>query len=162
MPTIQGGIINGPGKVLVEQVLFTETSGAGTYTGSVTIPYGSFLMEVAVHGIGLWNASSTVDMVVGDSQATTGDADGIFIITSLKSGGDLNAGQTISAAGGTNTASGEVGADIASTAWERRYLAGERIITGVIVAAGTAGTTGRTLMVVSYTDPTATIAATKV
>ena len=161
MGVISGGVVAQPGQVLYESILFTETTGAGTYTGSVTIPAASVLLEVIVHGIALWNPSSTVDMIVGDSQAVTGDPDGIFIITSLKSGGDLNATQSISAAGGTNTASGEVGADIAATAWERRYHAAERIITGVIVAAGTGGTTGRTLMTVVYTNPATVANATK-
>jgi hypothetical protein len=162
MPVIPGGsLVTGPGRVLHQAVLFTETSGAGTYTGSVEIPYGSFLLEVVVHGIALWDNAGTVDMIVGDSQASTGDPDGIFVITSLKSGGDLTAGQSISAAGGTNTASGEVGADIAATAWERRYLAGTRTITGVITTSSTGGSTGRTLMLVVYTDPTSVAAATK-
>lgn len=161
MAVISGGVVTGPGRILQQTVLFTETDGAGTYTGSVTVPGGAFLLEVIVHGVALWNNAGNVDMIVGDSQAVTGDPDGIFIITSLKSGGDLLATQSISAAGGTNTASGEVGADIATTSWERRYHALERIVTGVITTASTGGSTGRTLMIVYYTDPTTTGAATK-
>lgn len=161
MPVISGGNVQAPGRVLSQSVLFTETSGAGTYTGSVNVPGGSVLLEVIVHGIALWDNAGGVDMIVGDSQAVTGDPDGIFVITSLKSGGDLNATQSISAAGGTNTASGEVGADIQATAWERRYHALARIITGVITTASTGGSTGRTLMTVIYTDPSNVINATK-
>ncbi len=96
MPVISGGVVQGPGNCLQQSVLFTETAGAGTYTGSVTIPAGCFLLEVIVHGVALWDNAGAVDMIVGDSQAVTGDPDGIFVITSLKSGGDLNATQSIS------------------------------------------------------------------
>jgi hypothetical protein len=157
MPVISGGIVQGPGGVCYQSVLFTETSGAGTYTGSVTVPAGAILLDVTVHGIAVWNPSSTVAMTVGDAAV----ADGILTITSLKAAGDLVAGESLSVSGGTSTAGGEEGGDVTGSAWTRRYLATERVISGVITAAGTGGTTGRTLLVVTYTDPIVPTDATK-
>lgn len=158
MPVISGGVVQGPGALLYQSVLFTETTGAGTYTGAITVPAGAILLDVAVHGIAVWNASGAVNMDVGDAAV----AQGQLIITSLKAAGDLVAGETLSPSGGTSTDGGETGTDVTGSAWTRRYLATERVITGTIVAAGTGGTTGRTLLVVTYTDPTIVGAATKV
>lgn len=157
MAVISGGVVRGPGGVLYQSILYTETSGAGTYTGAVTVPAGSILLDVVVHGIAVWNPSSTVGMTVGDAAV----ADGILTITSLKSGGDLAAGESLSVTGGTSTSGAEEGGDVTGSAWTRRYLATERVISGVITAAGTGGTTGRTLMVVTYTDPIIPADATK-
>jgi hypothetical protein len=158
MPVISGGIVQAPGHLLVQSVLFTETSGAGTYTGAITVPAAAILVEVGVHGIALWNPSSTVSMDVGDAAV----ANGMLIITSLKSGGDLLAGETLAISGAAGTDGGETGGDITGSMWIRRYLSTERVITGTILAAGTAGTTGRTLMYVIYTDPANVANASKV
>jgi len=157
MPVLSGGVVNQPGRLLYQSVLFTETSGAGTYTGTITVPAGSFLVEVGVHCIAVWNPSSTVAMDVGDAAV----AQGMLIITSLKAAGDLVAGETLAIAGGAGTDGGETGSDVTGSAWTRRYLATERVITGTITAAGTGGSTGRTLMYVVYTDPAAPAAAVK-
>jgi hypothetical protein len=144
--------------VTAETVTFTETSGSGVYTGSITVPAGSFLLEVLVHGVAVWNNAGTVAMDVGDVAL----ANGIFIITSLKSGGDLVAGETLGAAGVASSAGGEVGGDLTANTWLRRYLATERVISGVITTSSTGGSTGRTRMTVVYCTPNITTAATKV
>ncbi|MTV64481.1 hypothetical protein, partial [Streptococcus pneumoniae] len=38
---------------VTEIATFTET-GAGTYTGTIVVPAGSYTLDVAVHGIALW------------------------------------------------------------------------------------------------------------
>jgi hypothetical protein len=159
MPVISGGTISGGyGRVITQEVTFTETAGAGTYTGSVTVPAGAYLIDVVVHGVAVWDNSGTVAMNVGDAAVT----DGILIITSLKAAGDLLAGESLAAAGGAGTAGGEVGGDITGNAWTRRYLATERVISGVITTSSTGGSTGRTRMLVIYADPTGQpLAATK-
>jgi hypothetical protein len=40
--------------VAVERT-FTETSGAGTYTGSVSVPAGATIQDIIVNGVALWN-----------------------------------------------------------------------------------------------------------
>lgn len=158
MPVISGGVVQGPGQVLYETVTFTEddaNDAAGTYDGSVTVPAGSLLLEVQVHAVALWNSGSAVNMDVGDAAS----ANGIFVITDLKAT-DLVAAEGISAAGVAGSAGGEVGADLANTHWNRRYLATARVITGTVTCAGASGTTGVTRMTVFYTDPTVPAVAT--
>jgi hypothetical protein len=159
MPVISGGIVNQPGRLVYQEVTFTETAGAGTYTGSVTVPAGSYLVDVLVHGVALWDNGTAASMNVGDAAVTNG----MLVITSLKVGGDLLAGETLSVAGAAGTTGGEEGGDITGSMWTRRYLATERVISGVITTTGVGGSTGRTRMVVIYTDPTSSpILATKV
>lgn len=154
MPVISGGVVAQPGHVLVQQFLFTEDSTNTTYTASATIPAGSVLLDVIVHGIALWTAGTSASAIVGD----VANDDGIFVISDLKAT-DLLAGESISAAGGTGTSGGEEGADIVATHWNRRYLSTERVISMVVTKSG-AGTAGRTLFTVVYTDPTNVVAAT--
>jgi hypothetical protein len=141
--------------VQMKEVTFTETSGAGEYTGSVTVPAGAYLIDVIVHGVAVWDNAGAVDMDVGFAGGTE-----LFDITSLKAAGDLLAGESISF--GTGSDGGE-GGSTASTNFAR-YLATERVITGAITTASTGGSTGRTRMVVLYALPSAanTSAAVKV
>lgn len=163
MPVISGGTVVQPGRVLCEEVLFTETAGAGAYTGDVTLPAGAFLVDIIVHGVAVWDNAAGVGMVVGD-YTTAGveiDADGFLTITSLKAAGDLVAGESLSISGGTNVAGAEEGAYFTATTVTKRYSATARIIRGVVTTAGAAGSTGRTRMMVLYTDPTTAANATK-
>ncbi len=141
--------------VQMKEVTFTETSGAGEYTGSVVVPAGAYLIDVIVHGVAVWDNAGAVDMDVGFA----GDAT-IFDITSLKAAGDLLAGESISF--GTGSDGGE-GGTLATTNFAR-YNSGARTITGAITTASTGGSTGRTRMVVLYALPSTanTSAAVKV
>lgn len=155
MGVISGGVVNGLAIVRAQEVTFTETGGALTYTGSVTIPAGSTLQEVVVHGVALWNNAGAVTMKVGD----VADDDGIFIGIDLKAT-DLLAGEGISASGVAGSAGGKPGADLANSQWNRRYLSTARVISGIITTASTGGSTGRTRMTVTWTEPAVTSAAT--
>lgn len=151
---IEARIGTGTGKLRVAEVTVTETGGAGTYTGSVTVPAGSTLADVVLHGVAVWDNAGAVTAIVGD----VADDNGIFTGVNLKAT-DLTAGQTISAAGGTGTSGGKEGADIIATHWNRRYLATERVISVIVTTASTGGSAGRTRMVVSwYEDPSPTAA----
>src|SRR3990172_12612927 len=145
-----GGIPTTGYLVSAAEVTFTQTTGDGTYTGTIPLPAGSTIIDVQVHGIALWDGDTTSSMVVGDG----GTANGFFVATDLKAT-DLLAGEanTIEHQGGLG------GAFIAS---EQRvlYSSGARNVIGVIKQVGT-GTTGRTRLVVLYVTPTA-VAATKV
>ena len=48
MPVMSGGLVTQPGRILFEEVTFTETTGAGTYTGSVTVPGNSWLLDIKI------------------------------------------------------------------------------------------------------------------
>lgn len=141
--------INPTGYVVaMEEVTFTQTSGDGTYTGTIALPAGSQILDVAVHGIALWDGTSA-SLVVGDGAS----ANGFFLATDLKA--------TALLAGEVNDIEhpgGLAGAYIAS---EQRvlYSSAARNVIGVITQVGT-GTLGRTRLVVHYANPTA-VAAVK-
>lgn len=141
----------GAGGICVEERTFTETAGAGTYTGSVTVPAGASIVNIIVNGVALWTASGSVTMKVGD----VADDDRHFTAVDLKAT-DLLAGESIS----FEAAGGKAGADFNVNQWNNRYSASARTISGIITAAGTGGTAGRTRMTVIYALPR-TSAATK-
>lgn len=134
--------------VVAAEVTFTETAGAGTYTGSVAVPAGATLLDVIVNGVALWDNDGAVTMKVGDGS----DDDGYFTGVNLKAT-DLLAGESISFA----QAGGKAGAYIANNQVSPRYAAGARTISGIVTAASTNGSAGRTRMVVVYalTTPSA-------
>jgi len=135
--------------VFSKEVTFTE-DGAGTYTGSVTIPAGATLVDIIVNAVALWAASSSASMIVGDAT----DDNGFFTGVNLKAT-DLLAGESINFA----LAGGKAGAYIANSQVSPRYYATADAISGIVTSVG-AGTTGRTRMTVVYSLPTVT-AATK-
>lgn len=120
-------------------------NGAGTYTGSITVPAHATILDVIVHAVALWAAGTSATMKVGDAT----DDDGIYVGVNLKAT-DLLAGESLSFA----QSGGKAGADNigTNTHWGRRYSTVDRNITGVITSVG-AGTTGRTRMTVVYTMP---------
>lgn len=155
MPVISGGNVQQPSRLLVETILFTETTGAGTYTGSVTVPGNSVIHDIKVWSTAVWTATTTALMDVGDAA----DPDGWYTQIDLKAT-DLVVGEQIrfESAGGQEgvyyvSATGEL-----ETAWS----ASARVISGIVVTVGAAGNAGRTYMQVLYSDPANIGAATKV
>jgi hypothetical protein len=146
--------VGGTPVVAVERT-FTETSGAGTYTGSVSVPAGATIEDVIVNGVALWNNAGACTLKVGDVT----DDDGYFTGVDLKAT-DLLAGESLSFA----LAGGKAGAYIANSQVSPRYSAAARVVSGIITTASTGGSTGRTRLTVIYSLPVAadTAAATKV
>lgn len=137
-----------------QMVTFTETTGAGTYTGSVTVPAGALITDVKAWSTVLWTATTSATLKVGDAT----DDDGWFIGIDLKAtdllvGEELNFVQT----------GGKPGAYLSTTTGLRSaaYSAAARVVSGIITTVGAAGNAGRSFMLVSYVLPTAS-AATKV
>jgi hypothetical protein len=145
--------VDGVTGYLVEAIerSFTETDGAGTYTGSVNVPAGATILDIIVNGVALWDNAGAVTMKVGD----VADDDGYFTGIDLKAT-DLLAGESLSFA----LAGGKAGAYIANSQVSPRYSASARVVSGIIPAASTGGSTGRTRMLVMFALPTAS-AATK-
>ncbi len=143
------------GAVLSVELTFTETTGAGTYTGSVTLPAGATLLDIIVNGVALWTATTSAVLKVGDAA----DDDGYFTAVDLKAT-DLLAGESIA----FDQAGGQAGAYIANSQVSPRYAAASRVISGVVTTVGAAGNAGRTRMTVVYATPltAAIVAATKV
>lgn len=151
MGVISGGVVNGVGRVLASEVTFTETAGAGTYTGAVVVPAGSSIVDIIINGVAVWTNAGAVTMKVGDT-----DDDGFYTGIDLKAT-DLLAGESLSFA----LAGGKAGAYIANSQVSPRYSATERTINGIVTAASTGGGAGRTRMTVLYTSDSAVGAATK-
>ncbi len=136
---------------------FTETSGSGVYTASIVLPAGSYVWDIIVHGTAVWNNAGTAVLKIGDT-----DDDCFFTDVELKST-ELIAAEGLSLSGGTGLAGGVVGADVANSQWNRRYLSTARTISAIITTSSTGGTTGRTRVIVLWLEPATTpTAATKV
>lgn len=148
------GLSAGAAIVVSEERTFTETTGAGTYTGSVTVPAGATILDIQVRSTAVWTASTTALMDVGD----VADPDGWYTQINLKAT-DLLVDEVIrfGSTGGKEGAYLVVATGLQSTS----YLGTARVISGKIVTVGAAGSAGRTRMLVTYVLPTAT-AATKV
>jgi hypothetical protein len=150
------GLASGAGLVVAQEVTFTETVTAGVWTGSVTVPAGATLLDIIVHAVALWDSETSATMDVGDAD----DPNGFYASVDLKAT-DLLAGESLSFGytGGKEGADLD-GGDAAGDHVRRRYLATERVISGVITKVGDTGSAGRTRMTVVYVLPTAS-AATK-
>ncbi len=146
--------------IVAAEVTFTETTGAGTYTGDVDLPAGATVVDIIVHQTALWTATTSATMIVGDA-TTAGveiDFDGFYTGINLKAT-DLLLDESLSFA----QAGGKAGAynTGTNTHWTKRYSATARKIRGSVTTVGAAGNAGRTRMTVLYTLPAAR-AATKV
>ena len=155
MPVISGGVVGQPGQTLFEEVTFTETTGAGTYTGSVTVPANSWLLDIKIWNAVYWTATTSATLIVGD----VADPNGWFAGVDLKTT-DIVPGEVID----FNNPGGKEGAYLVTATGERElmYASTARVITGEIITVGAAGNAGRSRMVVLYTDPTVPTTATKV
>ena len=133
-----------------QEVTFVETSGAGTYTGTMALPAGNRIIDIGCDGQALWNSAGACALIVGDDA----DPDGFFTSTDLKAT-DLLAGEI----NNLEHPGGKAGVYIAS---EQRNLfsATARNIVAVVTQASGTGTAGRTRVYVVYAVATAT-AATK-
>ena len=156
MPVISGGVVGQPGRILFEEVTYTEAGAAGTYTGTVTVPGNSWLLDIKIWNDVLWTAGTDALMDVGDAA----DADGWFTQISLKAT-DIVAGTNAEVID-FNNPGGQEGAYLVTATGERAemYSASARVITGLVTTIGTTSTAGRTRMMVIYTDPTVPTVAT--
>jgi len=141
------------GVVVAEEVTFTETTGAGTYTGTVTVPAGATILDIQVQSTALWTAATSATMKVGDAT----DDDGWYTGVNLKAT-DLLVGEVIrfGSTGGKEGAYLVTATGLLSTA----YSASARAVAGIVTTVGSTGNAGRTRMLVLYVLPT-TAAATK-
>lgn len=134
--------------VVMESVLFTQTTGDGTYTGVIALPAGARIVDMGVDGQVLWNASTSASLIVGDDA----DPDGFFTATDLVAT-DLLAGEI----NNIEHPGGKAGAYIAAEQ-RRLYQATTRNVIGVVTQVGT-GAAGRTRLYVAYAVVTAANAA---
>lgn len=130
---------------------FTESTGAGIYTGSVTVPAGALIVDIKVWSTALWTATTSATMKVGD----VADDDGWFTAVDLEAT-DLLVGEELNFV----QAGGKQGAYLSTTTGLRSaaYNAGSVIVSGIITTVGAAGSAGRTFMAVTYVLPSSAAA----
>lgn len=152
--TIGGASATG-GVLVAERRSYTETTGAGVYTASVTVPANAVIIDIKAWSTVLWNTTTSATLKIGDAA----DDDGWFTGVNLKAT-DLLAGEEINF---TQTG-GKEGAYLSLTTGLRSaaYSASARVISGIVTTVGAAGSAGRTFMSVLYTLPPSVPAATKV
>lgn len=141
--------VNFDSTIRCAEVTFTESTGAGTYTGSVTIPAGSTLIDIQVQSTALWDTATSATMIVGDAD----DDNGFYDAIDLKAT-DLVVDEIIR----FSSTGGKEGAYIVTLTGElNSYDAAARVITGKITTVGSTGSAGRTRMLVLYVTPVATV-----
>lgn len=132
--------------VIAAELTFTE-EGAGTYTGSVTQPAGSTLLNVIVHGTALWDAATSASLKVGDAT----DDDGYYASVNLKAT-DLLAGESLSFFAHGGKAGAYIVGTVPTGHWESLYSAAARTLSAVVTSVG-AGTAGRTRVTFVFSAP---------
>lgn len=130
--------------VVAKRLNFAETTGAGTYTGTVALPANAVLLDIIVHATSLWTATTSATLTVGDGAT----ADGFYTGVNLKAT-DLLADESLSFA----KAGGKEGAYITATHVTKRRDASARTISAVIVTVGAAGNGGSCSVTVIYSLP---------
>lgn len=124
-------------------------NGAGTYTADFTLPPNAVLLDIIVSAEAVWTAATSASMDIGNAA----DPNGYFAGINLKAT-DLLAGESVSIAGGTDTAGGEAGADATAGTnthiMDRWYSATAPYVITATVASVGAGTAGRTRVDVLY------------
>lgn len=128
---------------------FTETSGAGTFTASVTLPERALVEDVIIINDAVWNSQTSATLIVGDSD----DADGFFTAINAKT----TPAATAAGAPVSQSYLGGAGA----YAGGKKYYAGGDTITGVITKVGSTGTAGRTRVIVKFSILDADVNAVK-
>ena len=137
--------------LFMQEVTFTETSGAGVWTGTMVLPANSRIIDIGCDGIALWTSQTSASLIVGDGD----DPDGFFAATDLKAT-DLLAGEI----NNIEHPGGLAGAYLTAEA-RSLYRAAARSVIAEITKVGTTGTAGRTRVYVVYSVVQA-VAATKV
>jgi len=150
-----GGFISKNGiAIICEEVTIAESTGAGTYSGSVDIPAGATILDVKIRNTVAWTATTSATLIAGDTEDPNGFYDAINLkATDLVVGEELNFDQL----------GGKPGVYlVAATGHRDAYRATATKVTVEVITVGAAGNAGRTRMLVIYAAPAAIVrAATK-
>ena len=140
--------------VVTEMRTLTETTGAGVYTASITVPAAALILDIKLWSTVLWTATTSALADIGD----VADPDGWFTQVNCKAT-DLLVGEEINFI----QTGGKEGAYLvlATGARTKAYAATARVVSCILTTVGAAGNAGRSFFAVQYVLPTTT-AATKV
>jgi hypothetical protein len=132
------------GGIYTAELSFAE-NGAGTYTGTIAIPAGATVRDVAFRNTAVWTAATSAAMTCGDADSATG----YFSSTNVKT---TPAADTTGAGAGLSTQL-SLGASAGSfKGGAGKFYAAAGTITCTITSVG-AGTAGRSRLLVVYTIP---------
>lgn len=137
------------GGLVVAERTFVETTGAGTYTATVAIPAGAWLMDLLWLNTALWTAASSATLDVGDDDDPDGMLDGINLKSAPAADLAISYRDGDTGVGDDSAAFGPI-----------RYYAAAKTITATVVTVGASGAAGRSRLVVVYATPAA-VAAVK-
>jgi len=129
--------------VVVQEVSFTETTGAGTYTGAVTVPAGATVLDVIWRNTALWTASTTATMKAG----TAADDDMFFTNVDVKTAPIID----VNGAGGLSSFKNDTGSGVAGGL--TTYCSSACTVSFVVTTVGATGAAGRSRGVVIYVRP---------
>jgi len=136
-------------QTVMEMITFTETTGAGTYTGVITVPANSLILDIVWKNTKVWTATTTAVLNVGDAD----DADGYFANIDLKTEpAEVTPINPVSFSSFNSDAGGKAG----GYAGLLKHSTSAQVITATAVTVGAAGDAGRSEMFVIYSSPTAT------
>ncbi|MFQ5471737.1 MAG: hypothetical protein ACE5FA_02465 [Dehalococcoidia bacterium] len=116
---------------------------AGTYTASIKVPAYAVIVDVIVSQLALWNAGTSAALNVGDDD----DADGFYTAIDMKAT-DLLADESLSFSHPGAAADAGAYVDGTATHITNRVSSSDRTVTATIVTAGSAATTGDTIVTV--------------
>lgn len=139
------------GLVESQEVFFTENATNDLHTGNITVPAGATILDITVHSVVLWTAT-TASLEVGE---VSDDADGFFTAIDLKAT-DLLAGESVN----LGKTGGLEGAYLVTDEWTNLFNVASRVIRATIAVGTPATTAGRTRVVVTYVVPVS-VAATE-
>ncbi len=149
-----GGISATAYQTVMEMLAFRETTGAGTYRGTITVPANSLILDVVWKNSKLWTATTSATLNVGDED----DPDGYFANINLKA-------EPVEATP-TNPVSwssfkSDAGTKAGAYAGLRKYSTSAQVITATVVTVGATGDAGISYMFVIYATPIAVNASKK-
>lgn len=147
------GISSTAYQTVMEMVTFTETTGAGTYTGVITVPANSLILDVIWKNTSLWTATTSATLNVGDED----DPDGYFANIDLKT---EPAVATPTNPVGFSSFKSDAGSKAGSYAGLLKHSTSPQVIIAEIVTVGDSGNAGRSCIFVTYSTPTS-VEATK-
>ena len=147
MPVIEPSQYStGPGRDVIEEIAFAEVGGAHTYTGTISVPIGSTVINVVVRNTALWTNGTSASLVVGDHD----DANGYIEATDLKA---APLADTNGAGAGLSTLLSLGASAGAYKGGAGKYCAARKTITATVTTGAGAQTTGRTIVSVFYSFP---------
>jgi hypothetical protein len=132
-------------------VSFTEDGSGTTYTGTVPVQAGTFVLDIQFRSTVLWDGTSAA-LDVGDDD----DANGYFAAINLKAT-DLLVGEVLSLASSENWGGKQGVYLVAATGLKSAtYYATANNIIGVVTPGAADGSAGRSFMHVFYATPVLT------